>query len=107
MQGKKFPLLEKVGDPLVDGFHSSGTGGNGRDLFQDPQVTGNLPVYIAITALARFLAVDVKDLEMNSAVMITAAILVLMPAVPVLQYSSFRYRRSPAESGTTATDQPL
>ena len=73
--------------------------------------TRRLPVtfliYIAITALARFLAVDVKDLEMNSAVMITAAILVLMPAVPVLQYSSFRYSRSPAESGTTATDQPL
>ncbi len=72
--------------------------------------THRLPVtfliYIAITALTRFLAVDVKELEMQSVVMITGAILILTLAVLALQFSSFRYVRSDAGEGTSAGSQP-
>jgi protein PsiE len=71
--------------------------------------THRLPVtfliYIAITALTRFLAVDVKHLEMNSVVMITAAILVLTLAVVALQFSSFRYGQYDSGGDTAGTDE--
>jgi phosphate starvation-inducible membrane PsiE len=140
MQGKKFPLLEKIGDYLVDGFHLLGLfviGAtivwsamheyivmmqSGHAVLNDILLlfiylelgamvgiyfkTHRLPVtfliYIAITALTRFLAVDVKELEMQSVVMITGAILILTLAVLALQFGSFRYGRSDAAEGTSA-----
>jgi len=142
MQGKKFPLLEKIGDYLVDGFHLLGLfviGGtivwsaiheyidmmqSGHAMLNDILLlfiylelgamvgiyfkTHRLPVtfliYIAITALTRFLAVDVKELDMHAVVMITGAILILTLAVLALQFSSFRYVRSDAGEGTAAGD---
>ncbi|HYQ73258.1 MAG TPA: phosphate-starvation-inducible PsiE family protein [Gammaproteobacteria bacterium] len=134
MQEKKFPLLEKVGDYLVDGFHLPGLfviGGtivwsaiheyvvmmqSGHAALNDILLlfiylelgamvgiyfkTHRLPVsfliYIAITALTRFLAVDVKDLGMESVVLITGAILILTLAVLALQFSGYHYIRREA-----------
>jgi protein PsiE len=142
MQAKKFPLLEKIGDYLVDGFHLIGLfviGGtvvwsaiykyvalmqSGHAALDDILLlfiylelgamvgiyfkTHRLPVtfliYIAITALTRFLAVDVKDLEMRSVVMITTAILILTLAVLMLQFSSSRYGCEDSEAKTLAGD---
>ena len=142
MQGKKFPLLEKAGDYLVDAFHLLGLfviGGtivwsaiheyidmmqSGHAALDDILLlfiflelgamvgiyfkTHRLPVtfliYIAITALTRFLAVDVKELEMQSVLMITVAILILTLAVLALQFSSFRYLRSGTEEETFASN---
>jgi protein PsiE len=142
MQAKKFPLLEKIGDYLVDGFHLIGLfviGGtvvwsaiykyvalmqSGHAALDDILLlfiylelgamvgiyfkTHRLPVtfliYIAITALTRFLAVDVKDLEMRSVVMITTAILILTLAVLMLRFSSSRYGCEDSEAKTLAGD---
>jgi protein PsiE len=142
MREKKFPLLEKIGDYLVDGFHLLGLFVIGATIvwsaifkyialmqsghaalddilllfiylelgamvgiyFKTHRLPVTFLIYIAITALTRFLAVDVKELEMDSVVMITAAILILTLAVLTLQFSSFRCVRSDSGNGTTATD---
>jgi len=142
MQEKKFPMLEKIGDYLVDGFHLLGLFVIGATvvwsavfkyiaLMQSGHAalddilllfiylemgamvgiyfkTHRLPVtfliYIAITALTRFLAVDVKELEMDAVVMITAAILILTLAVLALQFGSFRYSRRDTGSGAASGD---
>jgi len=142
MQEKKFPMLEKIGDYLVDGFHLLGLFVIGATvvwsavfkyiaLMQSGHAalddilllfiylelgemvgiyfkTHRLPVtfliYIAITALTRFLAVDVKYLDMDSVVMITAAILILTLAVLALQFGSFRYSRPGTGSGKASGD---
>ena len=66
--------------------------------------TDRLPVlfllYVAITALTRFLAVDVKDLSIESVLAVTGSILVLTLAALVVQIAASRfaapiqYRRS-------------
>jgi len=142
MQEKKFPLLEKIGDSLVDGFHLLGLFVIGATIvwsaifkyialmqsghaalddilllfiylemgamvgiyFKTHRLPVTFLIYIAITALPRFLAVDVKELEMYSVVMIAAAILILTLAVLTLQFSSFSYIRSESGKGATATD---
>jgi protein PsiE len=57
--------------------------------------TDRLPVlfllYIAITALTRFLAVDVKYLALQSVLGVTAAIFVLTLAVLVVQIATSRF----------------
>jgi phosphate starvation-inducible membrane PsiE len=68
--------------------------------------TDRLPVlfllYVAITALTRFLAVDVKDLSMESVLVVTGAIFVLTLAVLVVQIGASKFpmpgdgRNSPA-----------
>ena len=68
--------------------------------------TDRLPVlfllYVAITALTRFLAVDVKDLSMESVLVVTGAIFVLTLAVLVVQIGAAKFpmpgdsRNSPA-----------
>jgi phosphate starvation-inducible membrane PsiE len=143
MQEKKFPVLEKVGDYLVDGFHLLGLFVIGATIvwsaiykYIDMMHSGHaalddilllfiylelgamvgiyfkthrLPVtfllYIAITALTRFLAVDVVHLNMESVVMITGAILILTLAVLALQYGSFHYSRRDSDEDATGTGQ--
>jgi protein PsiE len=60
--------------------------------------TDRLPVlfllYIAITAMTRFLAVDVKDLAMESILIVTGSILVLTLAVLALQIAASRFATS-------------
>src|SRR6478736_2930878 len=57
--------------------------------------TDRLPVlfllYVAITALTRFLAVDVKDLSIQSMLAVTGSILVLTLAALVVQIAASRF----------------
>jgi len=57
--------------------------------------TDRLPVlfllYVAITALTRFLAVDVKDLSIESVLAVTGSILVLTLAAMVVQITASRF----------------
>jgi phosphate starvation-inducible membrane PsiE len=61
--------------------------------------TDRLPVlfllYVAITALTRFLAVDIKDLSIESVLVVTGSILVLTLAVLVVQIATSRFTPSP------------
>jgi phosphate starvation-inducible membrane PsiE len=57
--------------------------------------TDRLPVlfllYIAITALTRFLAIDIKTLSMQSVIIVTGSIFVLTLAVLVVQIATSRF----------------
>lgn len=57
--------------------------------------TDRLPVlfllYVAITALTRFLAIDVKDLSLDSVLAVTGSIFVLTLAVLVVQIATSRF----------------
>lgn len=57
--------------------------------------TDRLPVlfllYVAITALTRFLAIDVKDLSIESVLVVTGSIFVLTLAVLVVQIATSRF----------------
>lgn len=48
-------------------------------------------LYVAITALTRFLVIDVKDLPTNQVLIITGAILLLALAVLVLQVVASKF----------------
>jgi phosphate starvation-inducible membrane PsiE len=60
--------------------------------------TDRLPVlfllYVAITALTRFLAIDVKDLSLESVLAVTGSIFVLTLAVLVVQIATSRFSSS-------------
>ena len=68
--------------------------------------TDRLPVlfllYVAITALTRFLAVDVKDLSMESVLVVTGSIFVLTLAVLVVQIGSSKFPMAGDSKGTPA-----
>jgi protein PsiE len=63
--------------------------------------TDRLPVlfllYVAITALTRFLAIDIKDLSFQAVLVVTGSIFVLTLAVLVVQIASSRFS-TPAQS---------
>jgi hypothetical protein len=65
--------------------------------------TDRLPVlfllYVAITAITRFMAVDMKELPIESLLAGTAAILVLSVAALVLQVAATRFSTVPAGPG--------
>ena len=68
--------------------------------------TDRLPVlfllYVAITALTRFLAVDVKDLSMESVLVVTGSIFVLTLAVLVVQIGASKFPMASDSKGTAA-----
>ena len=68
--------------------------------------TDRLPVlfllYVAITALTRFLAVDVKDLSMESVLVVTGSIFVLTLAVLVVQIGAAKYPMPSDGKGSAA-----
>jgi phosphate starvation-inducible membrane PsiE len=68
--------------------------------------TDRLPVlfllYVAITALTRFLAVDIKELSIESVLAVTASILVLTLAALVVQIGTSRFA-APADPGSKAS----
>ena len=71
--------------------------------------TDRLPVlfllYVAITALTRFLAIDVKDLALESVLAVTGSIFVLTLAVLVVQIASSRFATSSeGKKSTSSTD---
>jgi protein PsiE len=69
--------------------------------------TDRLPVlfllYVAITALTRFLAIDIKDLSIESVLAVTGSIFVLTRAVLVVQIAWSRFS-TPAERRDSAID---
>jgi phosphate starvation-inducible membrane PsiE len=66
--------------------------------------TDRLPVlfllYVAITALTRFLAVDVKDLSIESVLAVTGSILVLTLAALVVQIATSRFSAPIGDKGS-------
>ena len=68
--------------------------------------TDRLPVlfllYVAITALTRFLAIDIKDLSIPSVLAVTGSIFVLTLAVLVVQIATSRFE-SPTQIKTQST----
>jgi len=71
--------------------------------------TDRLPVlfllYVAITALTRFLAIDIKDLSIEAILAVTISIFVLTLAVLVVQIGASRFAAPPeARKPATATD---
>jgi len=66
--------------------------------------TDRLPVlfllYVAITALTRFLAVDIKDLPVTSLLVGTGSILVLTLAALVLQIGASRFATGAERNGS-------
>jgi phosphate starvation-inducible membrane PsiE len=66
--------------------------------------TDRLPVlfllYVAITALTRFLAVDIKDLPVTSLLVVTGSILVLTLAALVLQIGASRFATGAERKGS-------
>lgn len=68
--------------------------------------TDRLPVlfllYVAITALTRFLAIDVKDLTIEAIIAVVLSIFVLTLAVLVIQIGTTRFS-APPESRKSAT----
>src|SRR5215467_3339147 len=69
--------------------------------------TEKLPVlfllYVAITALTRFLAIDIKDLSIPAVLAITGSIFVLTLAVLVVQIATSKFE-SPTQSKSTTVD---
>ena len=66
--------------------------------------TDRLPVlfllYVAITALTRYLAVDIKDLPVTSLLVVTGSILVLTLAALVLQIGASRFATRTERNGS-------
>ena len=66
--------------------------------------TDRLPVrfllYVAMTAMTRFLAVDIKDLPIGSVVVVTGSILALALAVLVLQIAASKFETVPVDKGS-------
>jgi phosphate starvation-inducible membrane PsiE len=56
-------------------------------------------IYIAITALTRVLAIDIKDMEADRMIMLTGAILLLAFAVVALRFASAKYPSTSTEDG--------
>jgi protein PsiE len=67
--------------------------------------TDRLPVrfllYVAMTAMTRFLAVDIKDLPIGSVVVVTGSILVLALAVLVLQIAASKFLATVVDKSST------
>lgn len=68
--------------------------------------TDRLPVlfllYVAITALTRFLAIDIKDLTIESILAVTGSIFVLTLAVLVVQIAASRFSTPAQNKGSPA-----
>ena len=69
--------------------------------------TDRLPVlfllYVAITALTRFLAIDIKDLSIPSVLAVTGSIFVLTLAVLVVQIATSRFDAPTQSKAQNAT----
>ena len=68
--------------------------------FKTRQLPVRFLIYIAITALTRLLAIDIKEMVDSRMLAVTGAILLLTVAVLILQYAAARF---PAEGGPAAS----
>ena len=69
---------------------------------QSGQLPVRFPIYIAIVALARYLVLDMKSLDVWRMLGVTASILLLTFAVLVIRYGHLRfpYKETPANRDT-------
>ncbi len=58
---------------------------------REGQLPVRLPLYIAIVALARYLILDIKELDSWRLLIVTAAILILTLAILILRFGQTRY----------------
>lgn len=58
-----------------------------------------MPLYIAIVALARYLALDVKELDVWKIIAVSGAILIVAAAVLLIRFGKIRYPYPPSEDG--------
>ena len=70
--------------------------------FQSGQLPVRFPIYIAIVALARYLVLDMKSLDVWRMLGVTASLLLLTIAVLVIRYGHLRfpYKETPANRDT-------
>ena len=72
--------------------------------------TDRLPVlfllYVAITAMTRFLVVDMKELPINSVLVVTGSILVLTLAALVLQVAVSKFGTPTEDKSATSAREP-
>jgi protein PsiE len=69
------------------------------------QLPVRLPMYIAMVALARYLILDMKDLESWRVLAVAGAILLLAIAVLVIRYGHVRYPYDRELDGTPRDDK--
>lgn len=65
--------------------------------FESGKLPVRFPIYIAIVALARYLVLDMKNLDMWHMIGVAASILLLTLAVLALRYGHVRYSYSEQE----------
>jgi protein PsiE len=58
-----------------------------------------MPLYIAIVALARYLALDVKEIDTWKILAVSGAILIIATAILVIRYGKLRFPYPPSEEG--------
>jgi protein PsiE len=56
-----------------------------------------MPLYIAIVALARYLALDVKEIDTWKILAVSGAILIIATAILVIRYGKLRFPYPPSE----------
>ena len=71
--------------------------------FRSGQLPVRFPIYIAIVALARYLVLDMKSLDVWRMLGVTASMLLLAAAVLVIRYGHVRF---PYQDGHTDRDTP-
>jgi len=67
--------------------------------FQSGQLPVRFPIYIAIVALARYLVLDMKSLDVWRMLGVTASMLLLAAAVLVIRYGHVRFPYQDAHKG--------
>jgi protein PsiE len=72
--------------------------------FRSGQLPVRFPIYIAIVALARYLVLDMKSLDVWRMLGVTASMLLLACAVLVIRYGHTRFPYDEAQTG--ASPQP-
>jgi protein PsiE len=64
------------------------------------------PLYIAMVALARYLILDIKDLEIWRMLAVSGSVLLIALAVLVIRYGHVRFPYAEDERRTGSTSQP-
>lgn len=63
-----------------------------------------MPLYIAIVAIARYLIIDVKDMDATRIIAVAASILVIAVAVLVVRYGHIKFPYPASRDADRATD---
>ena len=63
------------------------------------QLPVRMPLYIGMVALARYLVLDMKDMDLWRMVSVSVSVLVLALAVLVVRYGHVRFPYGPSDGG--------